>query len=151
MGVRNRTKPCVSRTKWLPASVFGTLSVRCVRRALGHVRLKNNSGVQIALCCIHVVDCCLGRRSCVICKAVIADRSGTAVFRCVWAFGIARNRVFSRTKWLPASMLGTLSVRRVRPALTRVLHCKVQFKRTDRGAMAASMLWIAALVDTDVV
>ena len=48
-------------------------------------------------------------------------------------------------------MLGTLSVRRVRRALGRVLHCKVEFRPADRIVMAASMLWIAALVDAVVV
>ena len=65
----------------------------------------------------------------------------------VWALGIAPNLFFSRTKWLPASMLASWSVRRVRLAFGRVLHCKVQFRRADRNVMAASMLWIAALVD----
>ena len=40
----------------------------------------------------------------------------------VWALEVARNPMFSRTKWFPASMFGSLSVRRVRLALGRVLY-----------------------------
>ena len=42
-------------------------------------------------------------------KRVDLPRQGDA-----WKVGIARNPVFSCTKWLPASMSGTLFVRRVR-------------------------------------
>ena len=51
--------------------------------------------------------------------------------------GIAQKPMFSRTKSLPASMGGTSFVRRVRPALRRVLHCKVRFRFVDRIVMAA--------------
>ena len=44
-------------------------------------------------------------------------------------------------------MFGTLSVRRVRRALGRILYCKVHFRHADGIVMAASMLWIAAVVD----
>ena len=37
--------------------------------------------------------------------------------RDVWTLGMARNPMFSGTKWLPATILGTFSVRRVRVML----------------------------------
>ena len=65
-----------------------------------------------------------------------------------WALAITRNRMFSRTKWLLASMLGTLNGCGLRSlALKRVLHCKVEFRGADRIVVAASMLWIATLVN----
>ena len=59
---------------------------------------------------------CGGRRSCsVICEAVIAELLCQGD---VWIVEIARRPVFSRAKWLPASMWGTSSVRwRVRLGL----------------------------------
>ena len=70
--------------------------------------------------------------------------------RDAWTLGMARHPMFSGTKWLPATMLGTLSARRVRLMLgfagTRP-PLQVQFRRADRIVMAASMLWTAALVE----
>ena len=65
----------------------------------------------------------------------------------VWALGIERNPMFSRTKWLPATMKGGFD----RFVSGRVLHCKVQLRRADRIVVAASMLWIADLVNAVVV
>ena len=59
----------------------------------------------------------------------------------VWRIELAPNPVFSGTKWLPASMWGTLFVRRagfVCFALGRDPHCKVEFRCADRSGMAAS-------------
>ena len=72
------------------------------------------------------------------CMAMIADRSGTAVSRWCLDVRTTRSPVFSRIKWLLASMGGTLSARRVQLALGRVLHCKVKFRCADRTVMAAS-------------
>ena len=55
----------------------------------------------------------------------------------VWTLGIARNPMFSRAWWIPASMWGTLSVRRVRLVrgdhfgfawLSPLCHCKGDFQ-----------------------
>ena len=82
--------PTFSRTKWLPASMGGTLLCDgCGSRSGASSIAKCNLGAQIALqWLLRGYVCSLGRRSSmVICKAVIADRSGTAVSRwclCVW-------------------------------------------------------------------
>ena len=62
--------------------------------------------------------CSLGRRSSiVICKAVIADQLGLLRQGDVWTLEIAQNPVFSRIKWLPASIGGTSFAARARFAL----------------------------------
>ena len=78
--------------------------------------------------------------------------------RDVLGLGFAGNPTFSRTRWLPATMKGSSSVRRVgacsfcaRTRPPRVLHCKVQLRRADRIVMAASMLWIADLAKAVVI
>ena len=69
----------------------------------------------------------------------------------VWTFVIARDHVFSRTKWLPSTMWRTSFVRRVRssPVLRSNASCIV--KGADRIVVAASMLLITVVVDASVV
>ena len=92
---------------------------------------------------MHV--CGLGRRSSVVlCKAVIADRTGGVASR--WCLEL-RNRtqpcVFSH-KVAPGIDVGNLvcatGASFVRFALGRLLHRKVEFKGADRSGMAASVL-----------
>ena len=89
---RNCTKPSVfSQYIWFPASMWGTLFARWVRRALG-LRLDGAKAVPIvnAAWTTSVGDCCVGRRnSMVICKAVMADRIGIASY---WWCLDGRNR-----------------------------------------------------------
>ena len=90
-----------SRTKWLPASILGTSWVRPSRvcaqtRPLGKVEFRGADRIVVAA---SVVDCCGGRRSCsVICEVVMADHSGTAVYRwCLellaWCRSCVRNTI----------------------------------------------------------
>ena len=52
--------------------------------------------------------------------------------------GIAQKTYVFSHKVAPGVDGGTSFVRRVRPALRRVLHCKVRFRFVDRIVMAAS-------------
>ena len=75
---------------------------------------------------LHVHVCSLGQRSSiVICKAVIADRSG-----------IAASQSGSRRRYGEPRLCDWCGLRSF--ALKRVLHCKVEFRRADCSGMAAS-------------
>ena len=108
--------------------------------------VKLNSGVQIAVAwLLHVHVCGLGRRSSVVlCKAVIADRTGVVASR--WCLEL-RNRTQPCVFWhkvAPGVDVGNLvcatGASFVRFALGRLLHRKVEFRGADRSGMAASML-----------
>ena len=77
-------KPLFSRTTSLPASMGETSVVRRVRLALGrvlHCKVRFRCSDRIVMAASSDV-CRLGRRrSFVICKAVVADGSGTAAAR----------------------------------------------------------------------
>ena len=104
-----------SRAKWLPASMGGTSSARRVRIAL----VLRPHGPH----CQHWAEMIFERFQ-ALCHCDLIPRVafyiGMAASNSLsgrWGFEIARNPVFSRIKWLLASMGGSSSVRRVWIAL----------------------------------
>ena len=116
----NPTRPCVFSYKVAPGDDVGNLvcstGAARARLALECSPLSALRGGD--LCKIQcAVPLCFAMQACVCLRFALESLLSMLWASDVCALGIPQNHVFSRTKWLPATMLGTSSVQRVRPAL----------------------------------